>query len=171
MRERVRQLVTETKPFMLIGSPPCTMFCLLQNLSRNKRDPKVFAKKMAEAEKHIRFCLELYEMQRSAGRCFLHEHPNTATSWQMPEMIAFAAKPDIETTVCDMCAYGMQVQDEHGEAYARKNTKLMSNAPEVLKRLGKRCPNRPVPVAAEAMRAATRFGPAGQSPVASAGRL
>ena len=52
MRERVRQLVTETKPFMLIGSPPCTMFCLLQNLSRNKRDPKVFAKKMAEAEKH-----------------------------------------------------------------------------------------------------------------------
>ena len=83
-------------------------------------------------------------MQRSAGRCFLHEHPNTATSWQMPEVVAFASKSDVETAVCDMCAYGMKVRDGEGEAYARKSTRLMSNAPEVLKRLRKTCSNREV---------------------------
>ena len=91
VRERVRKLVDETRPFMLIGSPPCTMFCQLQNLSRNKQDPKVFAKKVTAAKEHIKFCLELYETQRNAGRYFLHEHPHTATSWQMPEVVAFAS--------------------------------------------------------------------------------
>ena len=90
-------------------------------------------------------------MQRSAGRCFLHEHPNTATSWQMPEVVAFASKPDVETAVCDMCAYGMQVRDGEGEAYARKSTRLMSNAPEVLNRLRKTCSNREVPNVAKPM--------------------
>ena len=38
VRARVRKLVAESKPFMLIGSPPCTMFSTLQNLSKAKRD-------------------------------------------------------------------------------------------------------------------------------------
>ena len=40
VRERVRKLVRRTKPFMLIGSPPCTMFSSLQSLSKDKRDQK-----------------------------------------------------------------------------------------------------------------------------------
>ena len=40
VRARVRKLVAESKPFMLIGSPPCTMFSTLQNLSKAKRDEK-----------------------------------------------------------------------------------------------------------------------------------
>ena len=79
-RKRMQQLFRETKPFMLIGSPPGNFFCHLQNLSRRRCDPKVFAKRLADAPKHIKLCSGLYEMQRSAGRYFLHEHPNTATS-------------------------------------------------------------------------------------------
>ena len=38
VRERVRELIRTTDPFLVIGSPPCTMFCALQNLSRDKRN-------------------------------------------------------------------------------------------------------------------------------------
>ena len=34
VRERVRKLVRETAPFLVIGSPPCTMFSTLQNFPR-----------------------------------------------------------------------------------------------------------------------------------------
>ena len=66
------------------------------------------------------------------------------TSWQKPEVVAFASQSDVETAVCDMCACGMKVRDGEGEAYARKSTRLMSNAPEVLKRLRRTCSNRDV---------------------------
>ena len=46
VRQRVRKLVIETKPFMLIGSPPCTLFSTLQNLSKGKRDNEKFEKEM-----------------------------------------------------------------------------------------------------------------------------
>ena len=85
-------VVAETKPFMLIGSPPCTMFSSLQNL-KYTRDPARFAEKLENAKKHIRFCVELYKMQIEGGRYFLHEHPRRATSWQMPEIVRLAATP------------------------------------------------------------------------------
>ena len=34
VRRRVRALVQDTEPFMVIGSPPCTLFCAMQNLSK-----------------------------------------------------------------------------------------------------------------------------------------
>ena len=84
VRERVRKLIRDTKPFMVIGSPPCTMFCALQNLNKSKRDEGVFTKRLENAKRHIRFCIELYMMQVNGGRFFLHEHPDSASSWQMP---------------------------------------------------------------------------------------
>ena len=52
-----------------------------------------------------------------------------------------ASKIGIMTTVCDMCAYGMVVTDSLGEALAKKGTRLMSNSPEVIKRVSRRCTN------------------------------
>ena len=72
VRERVRKLVRETQPFIVIGGPPCTMFCPLQNLSKETRDEDAFQKKLEVAKKHLRFCIELYKTQIEAGRYFLH---------------------------------------------------------------------------------------------------
>ena len=71
VRERVRKLVRDTKPFMVIGSPPCTMFCSLQNLNKNKRNEQEFEKRLENARRHIRFCIELYNVQISGGPFFL----------------------------------------------------------------------------------------------------
>jgi hypothetical protein len=40
----VRNMVVKDKPFMLIGSPPCTAFSQLQGLNHFRRDPEVVAK-------------------------------------------------------------------------------------------------------------------------------
>ena len=46
VQSRVRKLVRSTKPYCLIGSPPCTPFSPLQEISRAKRDPKVMAEEL-----------------------------------------------------------------------------------------------------------------------------
>ena len=76
-------------PNLLIGSPPCTMFSLLQelNIAVHGHKPEwraKFEKAKAKAIRHIEFCCELYTYQLNAGRHFLHEHPWTARSWKLP---------------------------------------------------------------------------------------
>jgi len=142
VRERVREMVRETAPFLVIGSPPCTMFSSLQNLSKNRRCEVEFKKAMKIAKEHVKFSLEIYKIQMKAGRYFLHEHPNSASSWSMPEVVEMMAHEDVDVTTCDMCAYGFNTSDNIGEALVEKRTKLMSNPPEVLKRVGLQCDNR-----------------------------
>ena len=135
-------MVRETVPFLVIGSPPCTMFSSLQNLSKNRRCEVEFKKAMRIAKEHVKFCLGIYKIQMKAGRYFLHEHPNSASSWSMPEVVEMMAHEDVDVTTCDMCAYGLKTSDDIGEALVEKRTKLMSTPPEVLKRVGLQCDNR-----------------------------
>ena len=87
VRERVSKMVRETTPFLVIGSPPCTMFSSLQNLSKKKKNKAKFYTAMESAKEHVKFCLEIYKMQMYAGRYFLHEHPSSASSWSKPEVV------------------------------------------------------------------------------------
>ena len=134
VRERVRQLVRDTRPFIVKGSPPCTMFCGFQNLGKGKRDEDLFQKKLEEAKKHVRFCVEIYRMKIASGRFFSHEHPNSASSWAMPEVVGLAMFAGVVTAVCDMCAYGMLAKDKYGIAPGERRTRLMRNSPEGFKR-------------------------------------
>ena len=118
------------------------MFCGLQNLRNGKRDEDLFQKKLEDAKKHVRVCVEIYRMQIASGRFFLQEHPNSASSWAMPEVLGMAALAGVDTTVYDMCAYGIVAEDKDGVAPAKKRTRLMSNASEVLKRIGRQCSNK-----------------------------
>ena len=71
-RERAEEYVRREKPFILIGSPMCTMFSQLQTLT-----PWTNEKQMAyeKARRHLQFVMPLYSLQIEAGRLFLHEHP------------------------------------------------------------------------------------------------
>ena len=55
VRDRVKKLVVEAKPFMLIGSPPCTMFSSMQNLRRRYRNEAEFEMEFEVAKKHVNF--------------------------------------------------------------------------------------------------------------------
>ena len=132
-------MVSKSKPFMLIGSPPCTAFSQLQGLNNHKRDPEIVKKEFADACAHIKFCFEMYELQRKAGRFFMHEHPSSARSWNLPEVLEMLLKEEVELVEVDMCDFGMTASDEYGEALVRKRTKVLTNSSEVAKRIARKC--------------------------------
>ena len=67
-QNEVKKIIIDGKPFMVIGSPPCTAFWQLQGFNNFKRDPQVVEKELAEACAHIVFCFEMHEFQGKAGR-------------------------------------------------------------------------------------------------------
>ena len=77
-RERARKHVREEQPLVLLGRPMCTMFSRLQYFSGWN---EVKEAKWIEAREHIRFVVEWYREHVKRGREFLHEHPESATSW------------------------------------------------------------------------------------------
>ena len=124
---------------LLIGSPMCTAFSAWQYINNKKRDPTIVSREYIRAMVHIRFSMELYEMQRAAGRYFLHEHPASAMSWAEEEVRRIAQMPGVEIAVGDQCQYN--AQDTLGNPI-RKPTKFMTNSPHIAKALSKRCAGR-----------------------------
>ncbi len=61
-RNKLIQLVVDTKPAIVVGSPMCTMFSSLQNLNYNKDTPE-HQQQLKEAISHIEFCITLYTIQ------------------------------------------------------------------------------------------------------------
>ena len=77
--------VRDEAPYLLIGSPPCTYFSVLQELNKVVHGDKPgwqakFDIEEDKAIKHVEFCCALYKYQVKQGRHFLHEHPWTARS-------------------------------------------------------------------------------------------
>ena len=66
-REQARRYVEDMKPLLIIGSPECTMFSSLQNLSRWTEDK---SRRWTEAKSHMEFMMEIYKKQRLEGGGF-----------------------------------------------------------------------------------------------------
>jgi len=115
-RAKARKEIREQKPFMVIGSPPCTAFCTLnQGLNKHKGSPEERKRKMTEATTLLHFALEIYELQVRAGRHFLHEHPQGASSWRDARMEKMMKHPSVETVVAHLCQFGMKTKGANGD--------------------------------------------------------
>ena len=139
-RKRAWAKIVKSKPFLLIGSPPCTAFSNLQNLQRDQPggDAKVDAW-IEKAKVHIEFCCELYTYQMRQGRYFLHEHPQSATSWKLPNIMKLASNPMVYKATTHMCRFGMVSTDEQGEGLVLKPTTMMTNSIEIQRELDRQC--------------------------------
>ena len=60
----------------------------------------------------LQFASQCYWDQIERGMFFLHEHPATASSWNMEGIAEVALHPGVHTVVSDMCRWGMKVRDE-----------------------------------------------------------
>ena len=141
MRKEARELLAREKPMLLVGCPPCTAFSAWQALNKVKygwTDEEV-RRRQAAGEVHLRFCCELYMAQLQGGRFFLHEHPDAASSWSVACIQELLAHPQVGRATGDQCQYGQATR--HGHTI-KKPTGWMSNAPEVLKELSRRCQGR-----------------------------
>ena len=100
-RQEARRRVAEQKPMFLVGSPMCKAFSSWQALNAQKRDPHLTHRERVSAMVHLRFVCELYELQASEGRFFLHEHPQGATSWTEACIERVAALEGVDKVTCD----------------------------------------------------------------------
>ena len=139
-RHKAERLLRETQPWLLIGSPMCTYFSRLQNLNRAKMGEARFQREYRRACIHLEFCARLYGMQMDAGRYFLHEHPETASSWKEICIRKLLDRADVGTVVADMCQFGMEMKDDDGVMKpVLKPTRWLSNSPYLLHALNRRC--------------------------------
>ena len=94
----------ESQPILLIGSPMCTAFSTWQRLNdARSTDVEATQRAFAEACRHIKFVASLYQEQLNDGRCFLHEHPQFASSWALPCMKELARQPGVAVITADQC--------------------------------------------------------------------
>ena len=100
----------------MVGSPPCTAFSAWNvRLNFAKMSPSEVDRKKAEGRLLLGFALSVYRWQVARGRYFLHEHPKSASSWELPEVKRVMKMRGVEAIDCDMCAFGMTATSVEGE--------------------------------------------------------
>ena len=157
-RDRAMERVKAKRPKLIIGSPECTMYSSLQNLTPWSQAKE---QKMRKARRHLEFVCELYREQLRAGWWFLHEHPAAASSWKEQCILGMMRNPHVSTVVGDQCRFGLRNTSGDGASWARKRTRFMSNAPEILRELGGLCRGGHVhtPLLNGSAKAAARYPP------------
>ena len=150
-KESDRQLawrrVKEEAPFVLIGSPPCTYFSMLQelNIATNKHKlgwMQNFETEREKAKQHVNFCCSLYRYQIDQGRRFVHEHPWSARSWALPSIQQLLNHPSVQLTQTHMCRFLMETHIDHkgGEmGLVKKPTGFMSSSRYIIQELDRKC--------------------------------
>ena len=87
---------------------------------------------------HIKFCIKLYTRQMEAGRYWLHEHPWSAKSWQIPEMEELLRDPRVQVAYADQCQIGLTAKIKAGGP-AKNPTGFISNSWTIAHRLRRTC--------------------------------
>ena len=111
-RKEARHLVMKEKQLLLALSPMCTAFSRWQNLNAHKRDKELIEREWSQAMVHLKFACELMELQRSAGRYFLCEHPLATSSWNQACVQEVMRKPDVTWVHGDQCNMVSKVEEK-----------------------------------------------------------
>ena len=85
------------------------------------------------------FAIKLYRIQSESGRFFLHEHPASASSWRLPEMISLMNDLKISKVNTHMCRFKMFSQDELGRGLVKKPTGFLTNSEHLRNQLDRKC--------------------------------
>ena len=128
---------------MIIGSPPCTLFLVLQGLNQHKNGAEwneSFQTRKREAVRHVEFCAALYRLQSAPGRYWLYEHPIGASSWNLKTIAQLLRLPGVTRVRADQCAYGLTATVNGESRPAMKPTGFLTNSWCVARELNKRCP-------------------------------
>ena len=138
-RKRAKKPLHQQRPMLLVGSPMCRAFSVLNRLNRKNMGDTKWNEMVQHGLKHLRFCCELYQIQLEEDRYFLHEHPAYASSWATDEIGEVMKDSRCRIVQGDMCQFGMVSEDEDGIGHIRKPTKFMTNSECLAAQLEKKC--------------------------------
>ena len=88
---------------------------------------------------HMRLAIKIYRLQVEGGRYFIHEHPNSASSWKLPGMVKFMNEMGMDKVAGHMCRCGMKSSDEWGEGPIKKPTGFLRNSTFGRDQLSSKC--------------------------------
>ena len=138
-RDRMKSLVAEFPPELLVLCPPCTWAGGWFHLNRCYMTKEEIQEKQRLTSMFVNFCCDLIEIQLSRGGRVLFEHPLSSSVWTMPRMLAL--KDRLREVTLDMCRYGLRIPKG---LFIKKATQLWVSDPEMQK-LSKRCPGKSHP--------------------------
>ena len=138
MRAEVREYVRSVKPGLVVISPPCTLFSLLQNLTKRNHSSEAesYLRRLIEAKVLLRFGIEIAFEVLKYGGTFVFEHPLTSRAWLETMMQKLIQHPGVHLAACDQCMYGLKALSG---LFHRKPTGFLSNNVKVTDQLGRRC--------------------------------
>ena len=140
VQQKALTLLEETKPWLLVVSPPCTVFSPLQRWNFTKMEEHEVEKRLKEGMSHLAFAVLMCVKQAKAGRKYMIEHPAPASSWQTVLLNKLLREADATKVTFDFCQLGMKSEDEHGTGPAQKRTSVMTNSEALAKELSRhRC--------------------------------
>ena len=84
---------------------PCTVFSSMQNINQKHHGTPEWKSKYEEGLSLLQFSVEIYRDQVARGKFFLHEHPATASSWDLQTIKELAEHPGVLTVTGDMCRW------------------------------------------------------------------
>eukprot|EP00435_Cladocopium_sp_Y103_P063462 s717_g25.t1 len=129
MRQLAFEAIEKFKPWVIMLSPPCTVYSQLQRLwNESRMDPLEFEIRCQEADGFMEFTKDVATKQSNANRGWIFEHPATASSWDLPCVLEMGALPGAQVSTFDQCRY--QLRGPAG-GLMKKRTKLLSNLPQI----------------------------------------
>eukprot|EP00435_Cladocopium_sp_Y103_P034992 s364_g9.t1 len=117
--KKLKEVVREQKPDVLVITPPCGPWSLWQNQQMD------FEKLASLRDEHIPFwqlTRDLWEIQDSEGRWVVTEQPSTSEALELSYM---TERPNLHRVVLDQCMFGLK-DPVSGKGY-RKTTALDVN--------------------------------------------
>ena len=117
----------------------CTAFNALQGLNRNRMSKGKWDALWEKGVRHMQVAIQIYKLQVESGRYFIHEHPNSASSWKIHEMTKFMSERGVDKVVGHMCRFGMNSRDHDGDGPVKKPTGFLSNSEFLRNQLSRKC--------------------------------
>ena len=134
-RLQALRLIKDTRPSVIVLSPPCCVFSPLRNLTNYKRDTATVRQEESDGRLHLDFAVSLALLQLRSGRGFVFEHPKGASSWRTTSLQKLSQNKSVFSIQLDMCAFGLR-----GETgLHRKPTLILTNIETLVQTLSKRC--------------------------------
>ena len=125
------------QPVLRIGSPMCTACSAIQAINNIPGicEPAGVARAQVARRLYLHWCCQMCPKQVARGAYFLHEHPNGATSWVEPCVLADLSLISVQRVRADQCILG---QESEAGSTIRTPTGLMANSPHLVEALNKR---------------------------------
>ena len=127
-RAQVWTYLKQSRPGLVVLSPPCTYFSTLMNLNKAKMGEKYDAG-LAHARSLLEFSAQVCKFQHSHARYFLLEHPARAKSWQEKCLQDLSAMDKVYKSTFHQCRFALKAPGD-GQPI-KKPTTFLHNVPGI----------------------------------------